>query len=747
MQLILVVLLIGLSGIVAQVLLLRELLINFYGNELTIGIILANWIMAEACGVFCAGKIVDRIKDKFSAFILFQVLFSISLPASIFLCRIIKSISGIPFGEAVGIPQVFLGSFIVVSLVSFSHGALFSSVCKIHSLLTLEPKASLGKVFALENLGTIIGGLAVTYLLIPFLKTFEAAFIISLLNLSFSIFFYKYLSKPWRWLNSVLILLILIISFLGKTDFLESFSISRQWSNLKVLESRNSPYGNVTVTRQREQVTFFYNGLPIITTPFPDLTFVQEFGNLPLLFHESPEDILVINAGAGGLINEVLKHSIKRLDYAELDPLLIEMVKKYPCALTENELTDKRVNVAGVDGRLFVKNTTTRYDVILLGIAKPVDLETNRFLTEEFFRLAKERLNYNGIVAFCLPGSLTYISKELNNLNACILSSFKDTFKCVRIIPGDYNMYLGSDSGSVLSIDSQLVSVRMNQRKIKADILVPDYLDYRLSRKWIDWFSNSIKANSWSSEQNSDIRPIAVFNMLILWNKQYSSFLSNFFSALKRINLFTVTLFLFILGGGLYLLQPNRYSARTALAYSIFTTGFFGMLANLLLLFAFQVCYGVLYQVLGLFMSIFTAGVVLGGCIIAKNKNNQELRVFRIIELLILAFVLLGAITIADLIEYKGNPIFIFMPLFFICGLFLGLEFPLAGRSYLGKDAEIGKTAGVLYASDLLGGWLAGVLGGIILLPILGMVKACLLTAFFKLGSIFLLSLSMHKKR
>jgi spermidine synthase len=202
-----------------------------------------------------------------------------------------------------------------------------------------------------------------------------------------------------------------------------------------------------------------------------------------------------------------------------------------------------------------------------------------------------------------------------------------------------------------------------------------------------------------------------------------------------------------MLGGCIYFIKPNKYSVKTALAYSIFTTGFFGMLVNLLLLFAFQVCYGVLYHLLGLFMSIFTAGIVLGGSIIAKNKTNQDARLFRIIEFLILLFIALGVINIPDLVKYKGNPLSLFIILFFICGLFLGLEFPLAGKIYLGKEEEIGKTAGVLYASDLLGGWFAGILGGIILLPILGMVKICVLMVFIKLSSVIFLSMAIHKNR
>ena len=43
------VLIMGVSSVIAQVILLRELLVVFYGNELSIGIILAGWLLWEAC--------------------------------------------------------------------------------------------------------------------------------------------------------------------------------------------------------------------------------------------------------------------------------------------------------------------------------------------------------------------------------------------------------------------------------------------------------------------------------------------------------------------------------------------------------------------------------------------------------------------------------------------------------------------------------------------------------------------------
>ena len=70
-----------------------------------------------------------------------------------------------------------------------------------------------------------------------------------------------------------------------------------------------------------------------------------------------------------------------------------------------------------------------------------------------------------------------------------------------------------------------------------------------------------------------------------------------------------------------------------------------------------------------------------------------------------------------------------------ICGLFIGAQFPLANRIYLQNSAGVTRTAGLLYAADLMGGWCGGIIGAVILLPVLGLFGACLTVAFLKLAS------------
>jgi len=728
---ILTILVIGSSGIAAQVLLLRELLVSFYGNELTLGIILANWIIAEALGVFIVGKFIDRVKNKTSVFVILQIIFSTLLPFSIYLSRTFKTLSGIPFGEGVGLYIILCLSFLIILPVSFCHGGLFSCACKIYS--------SIGKVYTWETIGTIFGGIILTYLFIPHLNSFQIVFIISVANLIICLFFFKSITKIIKYIVLFLISMTILFSLEGGINYINKLSINKQWGPQEVLEYRNSIYGNIAVTKKEEQYTFFYNGIPVVTTPYPDKQFVQEFGNLPLLFSKNPKDILVISAGAGGLINEILKHPVRKIDYAEPDPLIIKMLRQHSSALTQKELTDPRVNIINLDGRFFVRNTLNKYDVVLIGLSRPSDLTSNRIFTQEFFSLVRKRLNPDGIIALTLPGSLTYLSQELKNLNACILNGLKNIYGYVRIIPGDYNMFLASDSEDILEVNPDLITQRISQHNIKTDILIPGYLDFRLNKQWVDWFQRSLIGAT--RKINQDLRPFAVYQMLVLWNKQFSPGVTYIFGVLGNLNL--NFLFALIIGITLVLFYvfSQRRSKKPAVVYSIATTGFFGMLTNLILIFGFQVFYGYLYYMIGILISIFMAGIALGSIFMTAGleRIKNRLRLFIGFEVLIVVFSFVTALTITKFLWSAHYTSLIFIALFFISGLFLGLEFPLAGKICLGEKGQVGTTAGILYSADLIGGWVAGVLGSIVLLPVLGLFNTCLVMIMLKLSSLFLL--------
>ena len=757
-RLILAIFVTGFSGIVAQILLLRELLVTFYGNELSIGIILANWLILEAFGCFFLGKRIEAFKRRIEVFVGLQLIFSLSLPLAVYLTRILKEIIGVTPGETLGLLPILYSSLLILLPISLPHGALFTFGCKIYSQFHKDNAGSIGRVYVYETLGTIAGGIVFTYLLIPYLHSLEIAFGVALLNFILCVllvgpFWQNKVALTNKVLGSVSVIFLILSVYIilgSNADVIHQSSIKKQWKGQEVVHYQNSIYGNIIVIKGGEQYTFFSDGIPIITTPTPDITFVEEFVHLPMLSHPEPKEVLVISGGAGGVINEVLKHPVQRVDYAELDPLLLELVEKFPTLLTEAELADPRVNIEYTDGRLFVKRTPRKYDLVLVGLSDPSDLQVNRLVTKEFFSLVKERLKEEGILVITLPGSLTYLGEELKNLNSCILNTLKDIYPYVRIIPGDgTNLFLASASSQVSSINPTQLSQRLNERNLDLNLLTSAHIEYKLHPRWLDWYIRSLEGGT--HRINRDFSPLGLFYSLSYWNALFSPYMRGLFRWFERVKLwhFIIPLALLTLAFMIIRFRVAGF-AKLSIPLCISTTGFAGMIFELALIFTFQTLYGYVYHWIGLLVTAFMVGVAVGSMWLTSilGRIKRDFGSFLKLELAIVLFA--GALPVIFLrfSPYLDRPVVffllqaVFLLLSFLSGLLVGAEFPLANKIYLKASPNLSGTAGLLYGSDLFGGWVGGILGGVVLLPVLGLVGICMVVVMLKASSLIILATS-----
>jgi spermidine synthase len=334
--------LMGFTSLVVQTLLIREFLIVFLGNELTVGLILANWIILEALGSSLLSRLSLNAKRPKLTYALLQSGIALYLPLGIFFIRTIKNILGLTLGEGIGILPIFFSSFFILAPLSLFDGAQFPFGCRILSDAQGRPLESAGKVYILEAIGFILAGPIFTYLLITKLNSFSIAFSLGLINLFSGLFLLKRkisdtLTKTFFIIMSVLFIII-TLTFFGPEKTIHRLSISKQWQGQKVLSYQNSIYGNLAVTKSKDQYTFYTDGIPIITTPVPDITFIEERAHFSMLSHPHPKNVLLLSGGAGGVIREILKYPIEKLTYAELDPLLIKLIKDFPTDLTKTEL-------------------------------------------------------------------------------------------------------------------------------------------------------------------------------------------------------------------------------------------------------------------------------------------------------------------------------------------------------------------------------------------------------------------------
>lgn len=743
----------GFSGVVAQIILLRELFVVFQGNELSIGVVLANWLILEAFGSFWLGKrikFVSSLLDRLLIFIIAIMVFSMFLPVSVYFVRALKILMGISVAEGVGIITIFWASFIALLPLSVIHGALFTFGCRLSDEVLCYPSRSITKTYIYETLGTAVGGVVFGYVLVRYLNSFYIVFLVMLINILYCIYLSGVAGNRALIISNIATFLVgIYLIFTGGVEKLHIASLNTQWQNHRVVYSRNSVYGNITVIQNNEQLTFMSNGMPVITTPIPDIVLVEDSVHFAMLTHPEPRRVLVISGGAGGRIFELLKYkSLERIDYVELDPLLLETLKNFPTTLTQKELSSEVVRTHYVDGVLFVKSTREKYDLIFVGVSDIMDLLSNRFHTVEFYRILKDRLSERGIVSLNIPGSLIYLSNELAQLNASILKTLQSVFPAVKVIPGDFNVFLCSNDKEVLKRSSQEIYTHLVEREIKSNLFTSGYIGYRLDKKWSDWFFENLKKVK--AELNYDFKPMAMFYNLSYWSAKFSPVAHKIFVAVEKIRIWLFVVFFLVLVLSVlvvYRISKNHISSF-AIPYAIGTTGFAGMLFDLTLIFGFQVLYGYVYHQIGLLISFFMAGAIIGSGIVVRllPKVNNKIAFFIRQEFLVIIFAMILVSTMVYLRRFNTSGMVIsqilpvlFLVLSFMSGFLVGMEFPLGVDMHLSSSKDMTSTAGLIYASDLLGGVAGGILGGVVMLPVLGVFQTIVILIILKLTSIIFL--------
>jgi len=738
---IIALLILGFSGIVAQTLLLREILVLFSGNELTLGLIIGSWIVSEALGALLGGILAEKRTPDAGIYTYATLLFSAAFPATIYLTRVFKPLAGIPVETAVSVATVLYASFVLLLPTAFLHGFLFSVACSLYGRLVSGESSPAGTVYFYETLGTIAGGLALAYLLIPNLQAFQVAFWLALLN--GCVCFVLLIRSGIRW-KAPLASIVLIVAvglpgalLISGADSLHTGSIKQLFPVGSLVHYENSLYQNIAVVRAGDQYVFFTDGLPAVTTPVPDVASVEEFVHFSLSAHPSARRILFLGGGAGGAINEALKYgSVRQIDYVELDPALLAAIARFETPLTRSELSDPRVHIHYVDARRFVRESSNRYDVILLGYSAPSTLQKNRLLTQEFFTIARRALTENGIFAFHLPGSLTYYSPELKALNASVLQSSRLVFTHQYLVPGETNIVLSSPAAAIAHITPALLYETLQAAGIETKLITRAHLTERLHQRKRDWLTMAL--SDVSASPNRDFLPAAVFYQIAYENLMLAPFLKPVFAAASHLSLPAVTLVVVLFW--FVLLVGGRKSARAGLSFAIATTGFAGMVIELVLLFGFQVLYGYVFQEIAILLTAFMTGIAAGSfCITRVRRMQSQFHLFISLEagLTLFILVLAGVFFFLDTTA-PAHPAalhLLFLLFLFCSGVFTGMEFPLATRIFQGTRT-MERSVGVLYALDLAGGWIGGLVTGFLLFPVLGLFSTCVVVALLKAGSL-----------
>jgi spermidine synthase len=684
----------GISAVVTQLLMLREALAVFGGNELIIGLLLGVWLLWTGIGALLGQRLAG---GRAPGAWLVCLLFSIALmpTAQLIVLRLFRG-ALVP-GTLPSLSVICVGAALVLAPYCLCSGMIFPLAAVL-----LSPRKDAGQVahtYVFDTVGSILGGLLFSFVLVRFCTPFQTAAFLLYLSLAIV------LVQTWRQHRIAAVAAVLVIAAfsVGTIRFNpEARTLSALVYGQPVLYHRTSFSGHIIVTGTDEQVTIYENGIPTGATGDPAAG--EEIVHYALAQHTAPKKVLLVSGGLTGAVSEILKYPVERVDYVEPDPVMLDVTSR----VIDLE-RDPRVQLVSGDPRRFLRHGDNRYDAILVNLSEPRTVHVNRFYTVEYFKEVRRALRDDGVFSFTFPGLENYAGRETRLLLSSVYASLTSVFPDVLIVPGRRQVFVAAGPQRPLDIG---IPQRLRTLGIPT-VYVRD--DYFRAKTRPDRLSQAQEAVSMPAPLNRDFQPVTCYVHLKYWLRQSQSNLVLPLTAIAGIAILLITLL---------------YRQRRVVTAAVAASGFAAMGLKMVLLIIFQSYSGYVYHHISLLIAVFMAGAAAGAAC-GRWLRTAPGPVFRRLDIG-LALIALGLCTLtaaAPSLPAALVTVVIVPLLLALAGGVVGCQFVLASRLVF---TGVGNTAAQLFLLDMLGACLGALVISTYLIPLGGLVTTCIVLGAVK---------------
>ena len=411
---------IGVSGFcaLAYEVLWTRIMVFFLGSTTyAFATMLAAFLFGIALGSVVFARWVDRMQQPITVFGIVQLgigLFALILmPAFEELYGMTRAFQS-TFGSSRF--WAFFSCFLVMCLPTFLMGASFPLVTKIYTGSERRLGRSIGNVYAVNTVGSILGAFCAGFILIPLLGIRPSIVLMVALNTGIGCLLVlksgqqtetggallQGISIGMPILNAGLAVILLLT--LNQPLFLKSAIFKTQRPGDTLVDYNEEVDATVTTLKDDEGVYRLY----VDTNQAADASRWDSpshrvIAHLPLLLHPRPKRALVVGFGMGLTSYSITQHGV-RVDAIELSKGVISAAQKHFTHVNgnvfESPLFDYKIN----DGRNHILMTKTKYDMISTGIIHPlVSAGSSNIYTADFYRLCRRILSEDGIMCQWVP--------------------------------------------------------------------------------------------------------------------------------------------------------------------------------------------------------------------------------------------------------------------------------------------------------------------------------------------------------
>jgi len=165
----------------------------------------------------------------------------------------------------------------------------------------------------------------------------------------------------------------------------------------KQVFSGQSEFQRIDVFESEEFGRFLTLDGYMMLTEKDEFIYHEMITHVPMAVHPAAQNILVIGAGDGGVVRELVKYaSIQKIDLVEIDKMVVDVCKEY-LPKTACCFDDPRVSIYYQDGMKYIRRCENYYDIIIVDSTDPFGPGEGLF-TKEFYGNCYKALKEDGIM-------------------------------------------------------------------------------------------------------------------------------------------------------------------------------------------------------------------------------------------------------------------------------------------------------------------------------------------------------------
>jgi spermidine synthase len=305
------------------------------------------------------------------------------------------------------VPTLLLGAMFPVAVRVFTESGEGRAADDRPQIADGRPAATLsarvGRLYALNTFGAMLGAAAAGFALIPLLGLQRAALALAIINLAVGTL--ALLASPTTLsarlqLGGALATAALAAALLPPGVYLGF----REGAIPELAYYREGVDATVSVfvVKQPPLKISFVNGRSEVPTDQHSMRAFHLLGHLPALLRPGAQDALMVSFGNGIATGALSSHGVPRIQAVELVAEQVEAARLYG---QENRgvLGYPGLTITNEDGRNYLLRDDKTYDIITADATHPINSSSWALFTREFYGLARSRLSPDGVLIQWLP--------------------------------------------------------------------------------------------------------------------------------------------------------------------------------------------------------------------------------------------------------------------------------------------------------------------------------------------------------